>query len=113
MIGRHKLRSFADEDKRASTAYDLIDWVRLGGHRMTVTSALRVIKVVEKWYPPAVLDVILQIDPTQTPIASLLLEHGYLRRYVERPIGICSTLLTYRFVEFLSYGHTSMHLEKI
>jgi hypothetical protein len=82
----HDLTSCTEEEKKSSTSYDLIDWIRLSGRRITSTSALRIIKVVEKWYPPAISDLILQIDSTQTPIASVLNEGGYLRRYIERKV---------------------------
>jgi len=86
LIHVHELTSCTDEEKSSSTAYDLIDWIRLGGRRITSTSALRIIKVVEKWYPPAISDLILQIDPNETPIASVLHEYGYLRRYVNSQV---------------------------
>lgn len=64
---------------------------------------------MEKWYPPAISDLILQIDPTQTSIASVLHEHGYLRRYIKHRAGrVRTTHLSFDRVPFIwAYLHAS------
>jgi hypothetical protein len=48
--------------KRITTAYELIDWVRMNGQSLSQDSILQTIELIEDWFPPALRELAFHID---------------------------------------------------
>ncbi|PVF98589.1 hypothetical protein CPB86DRAFT_704949 [Serendipita vermifera] len=48
--------------KRITTAYELIDWVRMNGQTLSQDSILQTIELIEEWFPPALRELAFHLD---------------------------------------------------
>jgi nucleolar pre-ribosomal-associated protein 1 len=73
-----KTHVIVDSENASTTAYDLVDWIRLSGRSISASELLRMIELVQAWYPPALRELILQVDPSQTACVPTLYNTGHL-----------------------------------
>ena len=63
-----------DPEKGAIMAHELVDWVRLSDQNLSANSIQRAISLIRDWHPPALRELLLQLDPSVTPSAALIEE---------------------------------------
>ncbi|CCA67773.1 hypothetical protein PIIN_01597 [Serendipita indica DSM 11827] len=61
-----------DPEKGALMAYELVDWVRLSDQNLSPNSIQRAVSLIRDWHPPAMRELLLQLDPSVTPSVALI-----------------------------------------
>ncbi|KAI0640548.1 ribosome 60S biogenesis N-terminal-domain-containing protein [Trametes meyenii] len=64
------------QSDRQTSAYELVDWLRLIGPRLHPSELARLIRVVGKLHPPAVKELVQYLNPRETSLLADLASHG-------------------------------------
>lgn len=69
-----------DSNNAVTTAYDLIDWIRLSAKQISSQELVRMIDLVQRWCPSALRALILQMDPSHISCTPILYSAKLLDR---------------------------------